>query len=108
MPGWVVAVFAAMAALAPAIVYFTVPFTCYNCRGYGTRSAADAAPGMLSGIELLCAMLQALEPRQPGRRQRARMSKASTHPSELGRSGPPVRSLTNLYFFPFWHAFTLK
>jgi hypothetical protein len=55
MLGWVMAVSAAMAALVPAIVYFAVSFTCYNCRGYGTRPAADAAPGALSGAKFCSA-----------------------------------------------------
>jgi hypothetical protein len=47
MPGWVMAVFAAMAALIPAGVYFTATFLNYTYSGYGTGHAISGAPGPL-------------------------------------------------------------
>ena len=57
MPGWVLAVFAAMAALVPAGVYFTVSFLDYSYSGYGTGPAVNAAPGPLLGAGIVPAAL---------------------------------------------------
>ncbi len=55
MPNWVLAVFAAMAALVPAGVYFTASFGGYTYSGYG--EAIDAAPGPLLGAGIIPALL---------------------------------------------------
>ncbi len=53
---WMLAAFAAAAALVPAGVYFTMNFGAgYSVSGYGT--AIDAAPGPLLGAGLIPAAL---------------------------------------------------
>jgi hypothetical protein len=57
MPGWVMAVFAAMALLVPAGVYFTASFFGYIYGGYGTGPALGPAPGPLLGMGVIPALL---------------------------------------------------
>ena len=57
MPGWIIATFAAMAALVPAGIYFTISFMGYTYSGYGTGSALAAAPGPLLGAGIIPALL---------------------------------------------------
>jgi hypothetical protein len=46
-PGWVMAIFAGMAALVPAGVYFTVILFGFTITGAGTGSELSGAPGPL-------------------------------------------------------------
>jgi hypothetical protein len=57
MAGWVMAIFAAMAAVVPAGVYFTVGFMGYTVSGPGTGPALNGAPGPLLGAGLVPALL---------------------------------------------------
>ena len=57
MPSWVMAVFAAMAALVPAGVYFTATFLSYTYSGYGTGPAVGPAPGPLLGAGVIPALV---------------------------------------------------
>jgi hypothetical protein len=56
MPGWIMAVFAAMAALVPAGIWFAVTFLSYTYSGYGTGPALDLAPGPLLGAGIIPAV----------------------------------------------------
>lgn len=56
MPGWVLAIFALMAAAVPAGVYFTATVFGYTYGGYGT-GPLDAAPGPLLGAGIAPALL---------------------------------------------------
>jgi len=51
MPGWVLALFALVAAAIPAGVFFTATFLNYSYQGYGT-GALQGAPGPLLGAGL--------------------------------------------------------
>ena len=57
MPGWVMAVFVAMAALVPAGLYFTATFLGYTYGGYGTGPELGPAPGPLLGVGVIPALL---------------------------------------------------
>ena len=57
MPGWVMAIFAAMAAAVPAGVYFTAQFLGYTYGGYGTGDALGPAPAPLLGAGIIPALL---------------------------------------------------
>jgi len=56
MPAWVMAVFAAMAALVPAGVWFAATFLSYSYSGYGT-GALGPAPGPLLGAGVIPALV---------------------------------------------------
>ena len=56
MPGWVLAIFAAIAAIIPAGVFFTAYFLNFTYSGYGTGSALDAAPAPLLGAGIVPAL----------------------------------------------------
>ncbi len=56
MPGWVLAVFASMAALVPAGVAFTASFMGYTYDGVGTGPALGA-PGPLLGAGIVPAIM---------------------------------------------------
>ena len=70
MPGWVMAVFASMAALVPASVYFTASFLGFTYNGYGT--GAFGAPGPLVGAGVIPALLAVGVAYWVGRRSRRR------------------------------------
>lgn len=57
MPGWIMAVFAAMAALVPAGVYFTASFLGYAYTGPGTGPAFSGAPGPLLAAGVVPALV---------------------------------------------------
>ena len=56
MPSWVLVVFAGMAALVPAGVYFTAYFLGYSYEGYGTGPLSPA-PGPVAGVGIVPALL---------------------------------------------------
>jgi hypothetical protein len=57
MPSWVLGVFAGMAALVPAGVYFTAYFLGYTYEGIGTGPSLSPAPGPVAGVGLVPALL---------------------------------------------------
>ena len=57
MPGWVMAVFLAMAALVPAGVYFTVTFLGQTYSIAGTGPALSGAPGPLLAAGIIPALV---------------------------------------------------
>ncbi len=57
MPGWVMAIFAAMAGLVPAGVYFTATFLGYTYSGYGTGPELSGAPGPLLAAGIIPAIV---------------------------------------------------
>jgi len=69
MPGWVVAVFGAMAALVPTGVYFTAEFLGYGYSGYGTGPVVGA-PGPLAGAGIIPALFAVGAAYWVGRRSR--------------------------------------
>jgi len=75
MPTWVIAIFAAMAALVPTGVYFTATVLQYSYTGTGT-GPMHAAPGPLLGAGAMPALLalgaaywvaRRARPRSPGK-----------------------------------------
>jgi hypothetical protein len=57
MPAWILALFAAIAALVPAGVYFTASLFGYTSSGYGTGPALSAAPGPLLAAGVIPALV---------------------------------------------------
>jgi hypothetical protein len=57
VPGWVMAIFAVLAALVPAGVYFTTNILGFTVGGYGTGPSLNGAPGPLLAAGIIPALV---------------------------------------------------